>query len=91
MLNYSKYPNQDNVDGVERYIEHGIEPGDFLQAVICNDLKEACVRADRTNQRLFFEIVFWFYNEAPEPCSGSAEKYRAWLERFRKGEDDDGA
>ena len=34
------------MDGVERYIEQGIEPGDFLSAIITNNLSEAVRRAD---------------------------------------------
>ncbi len=30
--------------GVYRYIEYGVLPGDFLIAVITNNLKEACAR-----------------------------------------------
>ena len=34
------------IGGLERWIDHHIEPGDFLCAVLENDLKEACGRAD---------------------------------------------
>ena len=73
MLNYASFPNQYLVDGVQRYLEHGIRPGDFLTAVLCNDLKEACGRADFTNRYLLFDIVNWLYNEAPLGSWGSPE------------------
>lgn len=65
--------------GVQRYIEQGIPPGDFMLAVLSNDLREACGRADELNQHLLWEIVSWFYNEAPSPCWGSPAKVDAWL------------
>lgn len=77
MLNYDKFPTH-VVGGVRRYIEHAIPPGSFLTAVICNDLKEACGRADDENQRNLCEIVKWFYNEAPHDCWGSEDAMRTW-------------
>jgi hypothetical protein len=66
--------------GVRRYIEQGIPPGDFLTAVISNDLCEACGRADEENQHLLFEYVKFFYCHAPQECWGSQEKYKAWVQ-----------
>jgi hypothetical protein len=66
------------VGGIERWIEHGIYPGDFLTAVIENDLREACGRADDTNQKLLYQYVSFFYNHAPSRCWGSPEKCEAW-------------
>ena len=36
---------------IVRYYENGIPPGGFLEAVINNDLREACARADEINRR----------------------------------------
>ena len=72
--------------GIRRYIDHGIEPGHFLTAVICNDLREAVGRADEENVQLLREYVLFFYNEAPSPCWGSPEKMRAWTARFTAAE-----
>ena len=66
--------------GARRYIENGIPPGDFLTAVICNDLREACGRADDENRRLLFEYVKFFYCHAPRDCWGSPESYKAWVQ-----------
>jgi hypothetical protein len=70
--------------GIERYIQHGIPPGDFLTAVICNDLKEAVGRADDENIEQLPAFVSYFYNEAPSPCWGSEEKMNDWMARFEK-------
>jgi hypothetical protein len=61
------------------YIEHHKPVGDFLKAVICNDLKEATRYADDTNLWLLPVYVAYFYNEAPAGCWGSAQKYEEWL------------
>ena len=37
------------IGSLRRYIENGIEPGSFLSAVLCNDLRGACECADDTN------------------------------------------
>jgi hypothetical protein len=78
MLDYSKLPGHIQ-GGVQRYIEKRIEPGSFLSAVICNDLREACACADDINRHRLFDIVSWFYCEAPGNCWGSPEKFLAWL------------
>ena len=66
--------------GIIRYVTQGIVPGGFLIAVITNDLKDACRRADDQNQSLLYEYVKWFYNHAPAPCWGSLENFTVWVE-----------
>ena len=66
--------------GICRYVEYGIEPGDFLTAIIRNDLKEAVGRADEENMRNLPAYVAYFYNEVPSPAWGSKEKMEAWME-----------
>ena len=74
--------------GVKNYIERGIIPGDFLQAVICNNLKESFNRADDINITRMLDIVDFFYNEAPFLCWGSEEKMYKWIERHRSNNED---
>lgn len=69
----------DMCGGITRYIERGIPPGHFLTAVICNDLKQACARADETNRFLLFEYVKFFYNHAPAECWGSDVRFDQWV------------
>jgi hypothetical protein len=66
-------------DALRRYVIQGIKPGDFLTAVILNDLKNAVNRADETNLRLLRTYVQWFYNEAPGACWGSLENMQTWM------------
>ena len=65
---------------IRRYIDDKVLPGDFLQAVICNDLKEAVGRADEENMDNLPAYAAYFYNEAPATCWGSPEKMKAWIE-----------
>ena len=67
--------------GVERYIEQGVQPGHFLAAVICNQLKESFMYADEYNTARMFDIVNFFYNEAPLGCQGSPKKMIAWMKQ----------
>lgn len=67
-----------NLEPLKIWIEYGHMPGDFLRAVLENDLSEACGRADLFNRRKLYEYVVWLYNEAPSKCWGSREKVKAW-------------
>ena len=63
---------------IERYVIGHVEPGDFLCAVIDNDLSSACMRADDENLENLPAYVAYFYNDAPSSCWGSKEKRLAW-------------
>lgn len=70
---------QNIVEALNRYVEHHIETGGFLRAVLENDLMQAFGRADLENRRDMFEICSYVYNELPFNCHGSPEKVQAWL------------
>ena len=86
MINYSLLPEHIR-GGVQRYIEDGIPPGDFLTAVIRNDLRESFARADDINTERMFDIVSFFYNEVPLLCWGSVKRMTDWIEKKRKERD----
>lgn len=69
------------MDGIKRYIEVGIRPGDFLCAVISNDLKAAVSLADDENIRNLPAYIAYFYNNAPETCWGSPQNLLDWISR----------
>ena len=73
------------VEGLDRYVNEHQPVGDFLTAVLSNDLRESLGRADLSSRRAIFEIVSLLYNYAPGVCWGSKEKVMAWL----GGEDKD--
>lgn len=66
-------------DGLIDYVVHHTETGSFLDAVLANDLKEACGRADVYNRFALFQIVDWLYNHADSNCWGSRRKVDDWL------------
>ena len=78
-INYNLLPEH-IAAGAQRYIERGEDVGDFLRAVICNDLKESFGRADAVNRARMFEIVSFFYNEAPGSCWGSPQAMTKWMQ-----------
>ncbi len=78
-INYSRLPDYMQ-DGVKRYIEHGIMPSDFLQAVFSNELVEAYNRADSVNIAAMFEYAKFLYNEAPRGSWGSRKAMTEWCE-----------
>ena len=69
-------------DGLIFWILYGELPGDFLTAVLKNDLKEAIARADDINRDRLRNYVQFLYNEAPNQCWGSPEKVKAWRKSF---------
>jgi hypothetical protein len=66
--------------GIQLWIQNGIPPGDFLTAVLNNDLRESFGRADHTNRYALFEIVKWLWNNAPSPCWGDPDRVKQWAE-----------
>lgn len=68
-------------DGMYDYIVCGIPTGDFLKAVLTNDLMEACKRADNTNQRKLFDYACYLHNYAPGACFGSEEAFDGWVKK----------
>jgi hypothetical protein len=67
--------------GLDRYANERIPTGGFLRAVLENDLRGACERADDENAHDLYEIVRYCYNRIPAVCWGSPESVKKWLER----------
>jgi len=73
------YIRENMMDSLQRYINEKVPVGDFLTAVLENNLSEACGRADDENLRNIPAYVAYLYNEAPSPCWGSPGKVKEWL------------
>lgn len=67
--------------GMGRYVRHGVQPGSFLTAVVCNNLAGALAHGDRSCTANLRLIVDWFYNEVPASCWGTPEKMKAWMKQ----------
>lgn len=66
-------------DSIVRYILQGVHPGDFLTALLCNDLFGALRRADDKNMSALPAYGRFLYNCAPAACYGSPGKVQAWI------------
>jgi hypothetical protein len=64
---------------IDAYVKYGRHAGDFLQAVINNDLKGAVARADEDNLKVIPAIVGYLYNECPTRCWGGPGAYAIWM------------
>lgn len=69
----------DMKSSIDRYVEHGILTGGFLQAVISNDLREAMGRADEGSRQIVFQIVSYLHNDVPAGCWGSPGRWDEWM------------
>lgn len=65
-------------EAVERYIEYGIPPGNFLEAVLANDLLGAFGRADSMNKNAMARWAEFVYNYLPINSHGSREIVANW-------------
>lgn len=85
MYTFNEFYIQDHMmEAIKRYVEDGIKPGDFLTAVICNDLKEAVWRADEKNMKNLLAFVAYFYNEVTATIWGNEEMMKDWIELKQK-------
>jgi hypothetical protein len=66
---------------LRRYVEFGILPGDFLQAVLRNDLMETVCRADSENLSDILEICQYVYCELPAMSWRSQRHIDAWVKQ----------
>lgn len=68
-------------DSIDRYAEHKIPTGDFLKAVLENNLFEAMGRADTGAKANLEAIMTYIYNEIPYEAWGNPQKVRDWLQK----------
>lgn len=83
-VDYSTLP--EHMQGaMRRYIEEGIGPGGFGEAVLRNDLVDAFAHADLKNLAAMKAWVDWLWRECPAPAWGSAENISCWMRARREG------
>lgn len=66
---------------VERYVNSGIPPGSFLEAVLANDLQGSVSRADGINKYHIPAWVDFVHWHLPAVCHGSYEAVNEWCKR----------
>jgi len=75
-------------DSILLYLERGIPPGSFVQAVFANDLMGAYGKADHINQHHIKGIASWIYNFAPSNSHGSYEAIRNYVKGVNDANED---
>ena len=70
---------------IRRYVEEGCPVGDFLTAVLENNLKESFARADAENVEALGHIVAFVWWKVPLSAWGSKERVAAWYKAHREG------
>lgn len=70
------------------YLTEGLPPGKFMEAVLCNDLRNAVNRADGENIALLPDYIKFLYWSAPSRSWGSVENYDSWINGFKGSKDD---
>jgi hypothetical protein len=73
-------------EAIVRYVTDGVLFGDFLRAVVENNLFKAVGHADKQNLALLPLYVMWFYNRSPMGCHGSAERVAEWCKKGGNGQ-----
>jgi hypothetical protein len=66
--------------GFENYLIHGIYPGGFVEALICNNFIGAIKKADSTNKNHLHDIADWMLYNMPTNCYGNREIMKNWID-----------
>jgi len=69
-----------HVESIREYLLHGHPVGDFLTALLSNQLVESYCKADKNNTALMSSWADWLWNDCPLEARGSPEKVAAWIE-----------
>ena len=82
-LAQERYPeiSEAVIGSLYRYVENRIPTGDFLRAVLSNDLRESFARADIQNRAALYHIVAFIHCEVPAVAWGTPDKVKGWLSK----------
>ena len=83
MLDYTSDPDYEKIPdltrgSINRYVEKGIAPGDFMTGMLTNNLGKVCWHADTANQKAICAIYKFLYNQVPGGCWGDRLKFQEW-------------
>jgi len=82
MFNVESYVDKVDERYLKSLVRYGTERtpvGDFLTAVLRNDLQMSLARADEVGRSQLLHIAQFVYNEMPALCWGSKQKVRDWV------------
>ena len=80
-VNWDTIPNPAMEPGLKIYLETGQLPGDFLQALLSNNLIDVFARADTTNYKLIQDWCWWIHGEFPDNAWGDKATMMSWSEQ----------
>ncbi len=66
-------------EGIRTYVEQARPPGDFLRALLSNDLQRTLRHADSENLAALGDWLMFVWNYVPSNCWGSPEIVAKWL------------
>ncbi len=66
---------------IDRHVKEGTNVGEFVYAVLCNNLKQAIFTGTFSARANLFDIVFYLHEHCPPECWGSSDKVRIWIEQ----------
>jgi len=75
---------KDSIETINAYVLEGHSPGNFIDAILSNDLSGAFKHADDDNIKRVFCLVSYCYNYLPMDAWGSFDKVNVWLKRFKE-------
>ena len=78
MPDYKTIPRR-TLTALYEYIRLRKSPGEFLLAVLRNDLVGAVSYADKQSAKALVPLVIFVYSRVPIICYGNREKVQAWL------------
>lgn len=76
---YDNVPDR-TIEGLRKYVEEGIPPGHFMEAVLENNLRKALANADSHNLAAIKEIGLLVWNKCPMACWGTRRDVEHWVE-----------
>lgn len=71
-------------EAIDRYVGDGIPPGQFLRAVLANDLLGAINRGDESALDNLPHIVDYIYTRVPFAAWGNRVAVREWISAHAK-------
>lgn len=87
MIDYSTLPEHMQ-EGMQLYIEKGVQPGSFLTAVLENNFILAFANADHINIQRMKDYAVFLFREAPRGCYGSQKIVERWIKRKKEEAND---
>lgn len=67
------------VEELAMFIAHGYPVGDFVRAVLENDLAGAVNKADQESAACLVRLIGWLNDYAPHSCWGSEARVAVWM------------